>query len=70
MTQVQFDNEATHGLGECPGCGASIHVVASPAEGQLRWCCLTCMTTGSAPFDAALLQDSGESEDETPVALH
>ena len=69
MTQIQFNNEAAHGLGECPGCGAAIHVVASEGEKKLRWCCLQCMTVGSAPFDLGA-EDAADDDDESYISLH
>lgn len=70
MTHIQFNNEATHGTGECPGCGATIHVVGSPAEKRLRWCCLKCLTVGSAPLEERGAYGGAEDEDESPVMLH
>ncbi len=68
MIGIQFDNEAAHGWGECPGCGAAIHVVGSAGERRLRWCCLRCMTVGSAPYLPE--EQSDTDDDESPIELH
>lgn len=51
MTGLQFYNEASHGVGECPACGAPIHVVGSASERLVRWCCTNCFTVGVAPYE-------------------
>lgn len=50
MTGLRLDNQAVHGLGECPGCGSPIHVVGSSQEAIIRWACVACRTVGSAPL--------------------
>ncbi len=72
MTDIQFNMEsnAAHGMGECPACEAPIHVVASPDEGRLRWCCLRCSTVGSAPFESEDLRDDMEEDDTSSLMLH
>lgn len=49
-TGLRLDNQAVHGLGECPGCGSPIHVVGSSQEAIIRWACVACRTVGSAPL--------------------
>jgi hypothetical protein len=68
MNRIQFLNEAAHGLGTCPGCGAAIHVVASAAERRLRWCCLSCRTVGSAPYSPAAFGNA--AGEESSAAVH
>jgi hypothetical protein len=70
MFGVQFNNEATHGIGECPACGAPIHVVGSLAEQVLRWACVQCLTVGSAPLSHLTdALEEEDSEDERPALL-
>lgn len=38
------------GVSDCPACKAPVVMVVSPDD-RVRWCCLTCRTFGTAPFD-------------------
>jgi hypothetical protein len=58
MPGLRLNNEAVHGVGECPLCGAAIHVVGSAQEECIRWCCVVCRTVGSAPLITA--EDPGD----------
>jgi hypothetical protein len=57
---LSLNNHTFLGNGECPACGASIHVIGSASELRLRWCCVACNTVGSAPFLPAVPAPTAE----------
>lgn len=56
---LSLNNHTFQGSGECPACGAAVHVVGSASELRLRWCCTSCLTVGAAPFSPAAPPQTG-----------